>query len=389
MADKKLKKAAKKRTGMIIQLVLGITALAAVIFMTVKMHSLGIFPLKMYLVPAVVLAVIVIAAAVAGIIKFHKTGYICTVIVAAIAVALVIFSNNMAAVISSSTDMSKQKATFSVLVLMEDDAKALSSTYSYIYGYNESTDVSLTDRAVVELTKDAQFRPALKGYESVKDSVDALLLGKAGAIIFNEAYRPVMQRVYPQFNTRTRILNSYELESDISGWSEPEDKSRFSFYLAAAKSSDEIAEFGISEVNKVITVDINAKKAVVTSIPSEYLVNIKTDGTGGKEPVEYLMLGNYDYIPQALKDITGTDVNYFVACHVKDPENIDFTKLAFGEHVKYCSNMPYAVIASLIRTEGFESEDWDIEWKTLEGTSSTVTTGLFGISGTKVIVPDN
>lgn len=75
--------------------------------------------------------------------------------------------------------------------------------------------------------------------------------------------------------------------------------------------------------------------------------------------------------------------------HVKDPENIDFTKLAFGEHVKYCSNMPYDVLASLIRTEGFDSDGWEIEWKTLDGTSSTITTEVFGISGTKVIVPDN
>ena len=51
--------------------------------------------------------------------------------------------------------------------------------------------------------------------------------------------------------------------------------------------------------------------------------------------------------------------------------------------------MPYDVLASLIRTEGFDSDGWEIEWKTLDGTSSTVTTEVFGISGTKVIVPDN
>lgn len=389
MADNKSKKASKKKSGITIQIVLCIAALAAIAFMTVRICRLGIIPLRMYATLAAVLTVAVIAAFVAGIIRFHRTGYVCTVIVAAVAIMLMIFSNNTAAVISGGSGVSKQKDTFSVLVLMENDAKALSSTYSFIYGYNESTDVSLTDRAVIEITKDAQFRPALKGYETVKDTVDALLSGKVGAIIFNEAFRPVMQKVYPEFNTRTRILNSYELESDISAWTAPKDNSVFSFYVAAAKSADDIETFGESEVNKVVTVDMNAKKAVVTTIPSQYLVNIKTDGTGGREPIAYLMLGNYNYIPQALKDITGTDVNYFVACHVKDPENIDFTKLAFGEHVKYCSNMPYDVLASLIRTEGFDSDGWEIEWKALDGTSSTITTEVFGISGTKVIVPDN
>ena len=40
---------------------------------------------------------------------------------------------------------------------------------------------------------------------------------------------------------------------------------------------------------------MNAKKAVVTTIPSQYLVNIKTDGTGGREPIAYLKLGDYNY----------------------------------------------------------------------------------------------
>ena len=196
MADNKSKKASKKKSGITIQIVLCIAALAAIAFMTVRICRLGIIPLRMYATLAAVLTTAVIAAFVAGIIRFHKTGYVCTVIVAAVAIMLMIFSNNTAAVISGGSGVSKQKDTFSVLVLMENDAKALSSTYSFIYGYNESTDVSLTDRAVIELTKDAQFRPALKGYETVKDTVDALLSGKVGAIIFNEAFRPVMQKVY-------------------------------------------------------------------------------------------------------------------------------------------------------------------------------------------------
>ena len=99
MADNKSKKASKKKSGITIQIVLCIAALAAIAFMTVRICRLGIIPLRMYATLAAVLTAAVIAAFVAGIIRFHKTGYVCTVIVAAVALMRMIFSNNTAAVI--------------------------------------------------------------------------------------------------------------------------------------------------------------------------------------------------------------------------------------------------------------------------------------------------
>ena len=47
MADNKSKKASKKKSGITIQIVLCIAALAAIAFMTVRICRLGIIPLRM------------------------------------------------------------------------------------------------------------------------------------------------------------------------------------------------------------------------------------------------------------------------------------------------------------------------------------------------------
>ena len=55
MADNKSKKASKKKSGITIQIVLCIAALAAIAFMTVRICRLGIIPLRMYATLAAVL----------------------------------------------------------------------------------------------------------------------------------------------------------------------------------------------------------------------------------------------------------------------------------------------------------------------------------------------
>ncbi len=382
MAKKNTEKKNKKKT---IAIGLGIVLLLAAILMFISFFRLGVIPVR-FIIPGIAVSVVLIAFFVfLQFTKFNIPGNILTILLAALFVGIMFFNNNIYSEINKTAK--KQNFTFSVLVLMEDDAKKIEDTYSYFFGYNTAADKELTEKAVIDITNDVSLRPVLKEYSGLSNAVKDLFDGKIKALIFNEAYRPLMEKLYPDFNQQTRILKSYEFEKDINTFSEHTDDS-FAVYFSYNSRTGDIEPYGESERNLVAAVYMNTKKAVVIELPPDLLVNMKTDAFGGEEEFSHITLNDVNYIPATLKELIGIDINYFVKAHMEKNEKSNIASIVFNDKAKYFTNLPPGIISQMLQEEIFFAGDWQIDYYKVEGSQGQITGAVCGVENITVTIPD-
>lgn len=386
MAEKKTNKKKRKKT---IAIVLGVLMAAAAVFMFINMFKLGIFPLRMVIPYIAGVLIFTVFFMFLQFTKFNIFGNVLTVVSAVLFLGLAIVINGIYAKIDNVGE--KQKFTFSVLVLMEDDISDMARTYSYFYGYNKAADKKLTQDAIVEITKDVRLRPAFKEYNGLNSAIKALFNKDVKAVIFNEADRPVMESLYPDFNRKTRILKSYELENDIDAYPQP-GKDSFSVYLSYNSSEDGFdlmnGEMG-EERNIAVSVNLKDKKAVVIEFPKDCMIDFKTDAAGGNDKFAYLNVGDVNKIPATLKELLGTDINFFMQCHMpKENDGKGIYNILFSENIQYFTNIPPKFMSIMLREEIFNAKDWSVEYCDITGSSSKITGEIYGIDNMTVTIPD-
>lgn len=386
MAEKKKNKKKQKR---IIGILLGVLMAAAAVFMFINLFKLGIFPMRIvipFIAGAVIFAVFFTFLQFT---KFNISGNVLTVILAALFLAAAVILNNIYSKIDNAQD--KQKFTFSVLVLMENDVNDMAKTYSYFYGYNKAIDKELTNAAIAEITKDVRLRPAFKEYAGLNDAIKALLDGSIKAIVFNEADRPLMEKTYPDFNKETRILKSYEIETDIKEVSK-DKKDSFAVYFSynSKENGFDLFEEGTGEErNLVVSVNKKDKKAVVIEFPNDCMIDFKTDGTGGNDKLSHLAIGDVNNIIPTFSELLGTNVDYFVQCHLpKSNTGKGISNLIFSDNIEYFTNLTPDITSWMLREEIFNTNDWQVEYCNITGSSSNITGQVYGIENMTVTTPD-
>lgn len=381
--DKKNKEKKKISKKAIISAVISIIALIAAVLASISIISLTIVPNSILVPVLLILAVFTVIGIILSFTKFTAGGRIISVLLTLAYAAAFIVSGRVSSAVEARTGMQKQQTTFSVLVLMEDDADDMSKTYSYFYGYNASADKDLTDKAIIEITKDANLRPALKKYDTLNDAVCALYEQKIQVLIFNEAQRELMKTIYPDFDQDTKILKSYEFETDIEAFPKA-GEDYFTLYISAASDEDDSPA---ERRETVVLVNMSEKKLTIMQLPYNCRINIKTDADVGAESLSNLAYCDINYVPDTLKDLLGTDINYYLKINdYSVTDSIKLTELMFNSEAEIETNIPAKTMQMLLREEIFLSKKWQYEYCVYEWTDENITGEIYGIHNMTVSV---
>lgn len=150
---------------------------------------------------------------------------------------------------------------------------------------------------------------------SYPETVRQLYELQAEAIVFNESYLPLILEQHPAFESETRVIAQFELETV----SAPETKSRaraasepFSVYISGIDTSGPIETASRSDVNLIMTVNPQTKTILMVSVPRDSYVSIPGEGGDGYDKLTHAGIYGVETSRETLARLFGVEIDYWL-----------------------------------------------------------------------------
>lgn len=181
--------------------------------------------------------------------------------------------------INSFTNSAYETDALSVIVLKESEYIQLEDLKNKIMGINEQQDQknlfdALSD--IMENITDIDY----KNYEDWSQLVNALYHKEIDALLVNEAYRGMLEEQHPNLNTETKVIYQVKIETEIENIvnNGAIKDGVFNVCITGIDTYGPVSTKSRSDVNMVMTVNMNTHKILMTGIPRDYYVELASKG---------------------------------------------------------------------------------------------------------------
>lgn len=220
-------------------------------------------------------------------------------------------TNEGLSTINNITNVSYQTQVVSVVVKNDSEHKRIAGLDGETVGIVEKLDFENTEKALkeIETVENTLLEPVY--YASAGELAEALLDESVDAIMFNEAYRGLLEDVNADFTTKTKIIYQYQIQEeleidtpDVNISYEP-----FNVYISGIDTYGPVSSVSRSDVNMVVTVNPKTKKILMTSIPRDYYVELASFGALDK--LTHAGIYGVEESMKTLENLFGTEIDYY------------------------------------------------------------------------------
>ncbi|MDD6212956.1 MAG: LCP family protein [Clostridiales bacterium] len=311
--------------GQSLSLILMLVQLVCGMFLCLEVYQLGLLPLR-YLTIIGVVVLIMAGIQIGLIVQKTKTAYVISCLLA------LCFSGFIAlgCVYVWKTDQTmKQISDNSKETMLDEVAVAVMADSPYysvedlagkVIGTQKTLDRTNTDKTLESLKEILDNNVEVQEYEGMYDMVQAFYDGSEDAIVFNEAYRPLIVDSFETFEEDIRILNTYTYTSTVpvdqeeEKVAEPvniEEEEPFIIYLSGIDTYGDIGTKSRSDVNILATVNPTTRQILLVTTPRDYYVPLAVSG----QPLDKLTHAGIYGINcsiSTLENLYDIDINYYL-----------------------------------------------------------------------------
>lgn len=311
--DKKKKRRLRNRiTGFSL---VAIQIVISIIFLLILFHF-NIIPDKYMIMLVVTLVLITAYNVVSQFTKAHILGKLLSLILSVALLTCTIYIAKTTSMLDNIIDTGTTDIKVSVIVLSSDSAKTITDAKDYKFGIQAILDKVNTDKAITQINEKVGSTIATSTYTEWKTLVDALYSKDVKAIILNESYRSAIQELSPNFDSTTKVIDTYSIQKVTTAKATKKDISSetFSIYIAGNDEyGTNIAQIGRNDVNIIATFNPKTKQALLVTTPRDYYITL--DNLAGNTGLDKLThAGNFGIEGSiaALENLYGTDIDYYV-----------------------------------------------------------------------------
>lgn len=123
-----------------------------------------------------------------------------------------------------------------------------------------------------------------KSFSSIQELGTDLLEDKVDAVMFNEAYRGLLDDSNKDFTEKTKIIYQYEIKEELKLELPEVDVANESFnvYISGIDTFGPVSTVSRSDANMIVTVNPETKQILMTSVPRDYYVELAPFGEKDK-----------------------------------------------------------------------------------------------------------
>lgn len=221
-----------------------------------------------------------------------------------------VYKSNL--VLEHVTGTEKETISISVVVMKNNSAQSLGDIRNGIFGYNTSYDEKIIDTACEEIRKDIGKTPETDTYTQFRYLADGLYQGEADAIIFNEAYRTLIESSHKDFDEQTRVLKTFSVvapEKLAASAVSDVTKDCFIAYISGIDARGEVTAKSRTDANMLVAVNPVTHQVLLLGIPRDYYVPFHS--THEKDKLTHTGMYGINESIDTLEDLLGIQINYY------------------------------------------------------------------------------
>ena len=212
------------------------------------------------------------------------------------------------------TNRMNQTAAFSevemsIVVPKESDIKDVSQLTSV--QAPTKVDKNNIEILMSALKKDKKVDVKVDDVASYQEAYDNLKSGKSKAMVLSGSYASLLESVDSNFASNLKIIYTYKIKKKNSNSANQVDSRVFNIYISGIDTYGPISTVSRSDVNIIMTVNMNTHKILLTTTPRDAYVKIPGGGADQYDKLTHAGIYGVETSEQTLEDLYGIKLDYY------------------------------------------------------------------------------
>ena len=212
------------------------------------------------------------------------------------------------------TNRMNQTAAFSevemsIVVPKESDIKDVSQLTSV--QAPTKVDKNNIETLMSALKKDKKVDVKVDDVASYQEAYDNLKSGKSKAMVLSGSYASLLESVDSNYASNLKTIYTYKIKKKNSNSANQVDSRVFNIYISGIDTYGPISTVSRSDVNIIMTVNMNTHKILLTTTPRDAYVKIPGGGADQYDKLTHAGIYGVETSEQTLEDLYGIKLDYY------------------------------------------------------------------------------
>ena len=212
------------------------------------------------------------------------------------------------------TNRMNQTAAFSevemsIVVPKDSDIKDVSQLTSV--QAPTKVDKNNIETLMSALKKDKKVDVKVEDVASYQEAYDNLKSGKSKAMVLSGSYASLLESVDSNYASNLKTIYTYKIKKKNSNSAKQVDSKVFNIYISGIDTYGSISTVSRSDVNIIMTVNMNTHKILLTTTPRDAYVKIPGGGADQYDKLTHAGIYGVETSEQTLENLYGIKIDYY------------------------------------------------------------------------------
>ena len=212
------------------------------------------------------------------------------------------------------TNRMNQTAAFSevemsIVVPKESDIKDVSQLTSV--QAPTKVDKNNIETLMSALKKDKKVDVKVEDVASYQEAYDNLKSGKSKAMVLSGSYASLLESVDSNYASNLKTIYTYKIKKKNNNSAKQVDSKVFNIYISGIDTYGSISTVSRSDVNIIMTVNMNTHKILLTTTPRDAYVKIPDGGADQYDKLTHAGIYGVETSEKTLENLYGIKIDYY------------------------------------------------------------------------------
>ena len=172
-------------------------------------------------------------------------------------------------------------------------------------------DKNNVDTLMSALKKDKKVDVKVDDVASYQEAYDNLKSGKSKAMVLSGSYASLLESVDSNYASNLKTIYTYKIKKKNSNSANQVDSKVFNIYISGIDTYGSISTVSRSDVNIIMTVNMNTHKILLTTTPRDAYVKIPDGGADQYDKLTHAGIYGVETSEKTLENLYGIKIDYY------------------------------------------------------------------------------
>lgn len=153
---------------------------------------------------------------------------------------------------------------------------------------------------------------ATEPVDSYQHAYENVVGGTTQAMVLNGAYSSLLELAYPDYDAKLKTIYTYKITEKVEATKKQENNSNvMNIYISGIDTYGSISTVSRSDVNIIMTVNMDTHKVLLTTTPRDSYVQIPDGGGNQYDKLTHAGIYGVETSMKTLENLYGIDINYY------------------------------------------------------------------------------